>query len=190
MMQLSSPMQRLAAVTLLIAAVGLVTFVTVVPFAARLSELREQIEAERVLLGRFAAIAAQGEMAAELDRVGQAAASSGAYLKGDSEALKVASLQTMLTEFAAANRIRFNNTRTLSPRDRNDTRLVGVRVQFNARIEQVRMLLHRIEAARPFLFIEGLQMQPVSAFSQRDPEQAGLLEVRLDVYGVMPGKKV
>lgn len=190
MMQFSPQVRRLVAVALLIAAVGLIALVTVVPFATRVGELRERIEAERVLLGRFAAIAAQGDQAAELDRVGQAAASSGAYLKGDSEALKVASLQTMLIEIAGANRVRFHSTRTLSPRDRNDTRLVGVRVQFNARIEQVRVLLHRIEAARPFLFIEGLQMQPVSAFSQRDSEQAGLLDVRLDVYGVMLGKKV
>ena len=42
-------------------------------------------------------------------------------------------------------------------------------MQFNARIEQVRALLHQIEAARPFLFVEALQIQPVSPFSQRDP---------------------
>lgn len=189
-MQLSRPARRLVAVALLVTAIGLVALLTVVPFAARLSGLRDQIEAERVLLGRFAAIAAQEDQAAEYDRLGRAAIESGAYLKGDSEALKVAGLQTMLAEFAAANRVRFNNTRALPARERNEARLVGVRVQFNARIEQVRALLHRIEAARPFLFVEALQIQPVSPFSQRDPEQAGVLDVRLDVYGAMPGKKV
>lgn len=189
-MQLSRPVRRFVAVALLVAVVAVVALVTVVPFAVRVSDLQERIEAERVLLGRFAAIVAQEGEAAEFDRVGQAAASSGAYLKGESEALKAAALQTMLTEIAAANRIRFHSTRTLSPRERDETRLIGVRVQFNARIEQVRALLHRIEASRPFLFVEGLQIQPVSPFSQRDPEQAGLLDVRLDVYGVMLGKKV
>jgi hypothetical protein len=91
-MQLSRPARRLVAVALLAAAIGLGALLTVVPFAARLSGLRDQIEAERVLLGRFAAIAAQEDQAAEYDRLGRAAIESGAYLKGDSEALKVAGL--------------------------------------------------------------------------------------------------
>jgi general secretion pathway protein M len=190
MIELSRPVRRVAAVGLLAAAISLVALLTVVPFAGWIGGLREQIEAERVLLGRFAAIAAQENQAAEYDRLGRAAVESGAYLKGESEALKVAGLQTMLAEFAAANRVRFHSTRALQARERNDTRLVGVRVHFNARIEQVRALLHRIEASRPFLFVEALQIQPVSPFSQRDPEQAGVLDVRLDVYGAMLGKKV
>lgn len=189
-MQLSPSMRRFVAVALLAVAIGLVALVTVVPFAVRVGGLREQIEAERVLLGRFAAIAAQENLAAEYDRLGRSAVESGAYLKGESEALKVAGLQTMLAEFAAANRVRFHNIRALPARERNEARLVGVRVQFNAQIEQVRALLYRIETSRPFLFVEALQIQPISPFSQRDPEQAGVLDVRLDVYGAMPGKKV
>jgi hypothetical protein len=32
-------------------------------------------------------------------------------------------------------------------------------------------------------------VQPVSAFSQRDPELAGVLDVRLDIFGAIPGRK-
>jgi hypothetical protein len=53
----------------------------------------------------------------------------------------------------------------------------------------VRALLHRIETSRPFLFVEAMQMQPVSPYSQRDPEQTGVLDVRLDVFGAIPHKK-
>ena len=91
---------------------------------------------------------------------------------------------------AGANRVRFyQHAGAAGARERDDVRLIGVRVQFNADIEQLRALLYRIEAHRPFLFVEALQVQPISAFSQRDPEQTGMLDVRLDVFGAMPGKK-
>lgn len=186
---LSRPVRQIAACALLVIAVALVALVTVVPFAGRVAELRDQIGAERVLLGRFAAVAAQQGQAAEHDRIGRSAVESGAYLKGESEPLKVAALQTALAGLAAANGVRFHSTRALSGRERDEVRLIGVRVQFTAEIEQVRALLHRIETHRPFLFIEGVQIQPVSPFSQRDPEQVGVLDVRLDVFGAMPGRK-
>lgn len=189
MQQLSQPVRLFAALALLVVAIGLTALATVVPFAARISALREQIDTERVLLGRFAAVAAQQSQATEYDRVGRSAVESGAYLKGESEPLRAAGLQTALSELAAANGVRLYSTRALSGRERGEVRLIGVRIQFNGRLEQLRVLLHRIESYRPFLFIEALQTQPLSPFSQRDPEQAGVLDVRLDVFGVIPGKK-
>ncbi|MGH6691732.1 MAG: GspMb/PilO family protein, partial [Gammaproteobacteria bacterium] len=64
-----------------------------------------------------------------------------------------------------------------------------VGVQFKGGIEQLRAFLFRIESHRPFLFVEGLQVRPVSPFSQRDAELNGVLDVRLDVYGGLPAKK-
>lgn len=185
----SRPVRRLAAVALLLAALALAALLTVVPLAARVAELREAIDTERALLGRFAAIAAREGETTELERAGRAALDSGAYLKGESEALTAAGLQTALAQLAAANRIRFASTRALPPREQDATRLIGVSVQFKAEIAQLRALLFRIESHRPFLFVDGLQVRPVSPFSQRDPELNGILDVRLDVYGALPGKR-
>jgi hypothetical protein len=85
--------------------------------------------------------------------------------------------------------VRFASTRALPPRERDSARLIGVSVQFKAEIEQLRALLFRIEGHRPFLFIEGLQVRPVSPFSQSSPELNGLLDVRFEVFGALPGKK-
>jgi hypothetical protein len=183
----SRPVRRLAAVALLLAALALAALLTVVPLTARVAELRNEIETERTLLGRFAAIAAREGETAELDRAGRAALESGAYLKGESEALTAAGLQATLAQLAAANRIRFASTRALPARERDATRLIGVSVQFKAEIEQLRALLFRIESHRPFLFVEGLQARPVSPFSQHDAQLNGVLDVRLDVYGALPG---
>jgi hypothetical protein len=189
MRQLPLHVRQFAAVALLLVSVGVVALLTIVPFATHLTQLREQIDAERTLLGRFAAVAAQQGQVADYDRKGGAAIESDAYLKGESEALKAAGLQTLLSQMAGASRIRFTSTRALQSRQRDDVQLIGVRVQFNADIEQVRALLYRIEAHRPFLFIEVLQAQPISPFSQRDREQTGMMDVRLDVFGAIPNKK-
>jgi hypothetical protein len=189
MPHLSKPMRKLAALALLLGALGLLALVTVVPVASRVSELSEQIDTERAVLGRFAAISAQQAETQDRDRIGRLASQSEAYLKGESEPLKAAALQTLLSEFAAADGVRFYSTRTLPARDRDDARLIGVRVQFNGEIEQLRAFLYRVEAHRPFLFIEALQAQPVSPFSQRDPAQNGVLDVRLDVFGALQRQK-
>jgi hypothetical protein len=189
MARLSQPLRRSAAVALLVLAVALAAMLTVVPLTARVAQLRDEIEGERVVLGRFAAVAAREGEAAEHDRAGRVALASGAYLKGESEALTAAGLQTMLAQLAAGNRVRFHSTRALPPRERDAMRLIGVSVHFKAEIEQLRALLFRIEAHRPFLFVEGLQVRPVSPFSQREPELTGVLDVRLDVYGAVPARK-
>jgi hypothetical protein len=182
-------LRQLAAVALLLLVIAGVAATTVMPLAARVAELHEEIEAERVVLGRFAAVAARSSETAEYERIGRAALESGAYLKGESEALLAAGLQTTLAQLGSANRVRFASTRALPPRERDATRLTGVSVQFKAEIEQLRALLLRIESHRPFLFIEGLHVRPVSPFSQSSPELNGLLDVRLDVFGAVPAKK-
>jgi type II secretion system (T2SS) protein M len=186
---LPQPLRPLAAVALLVLVVAGLAATTVLPLTARVAELRGEIEVERVILGRLAAVAARADETAEHERIGRAALESGAYLKGDSEALMAAGLQTTLAQLAAANRVRFASTRALPPRERDATQLIGVSVQFKAEIEQLRGLLFRIESHKPFLFVEGLQVRPVSPFSQSSPELNGLLDVRLDVFGALPGKK-
>lgn len=189
MTELSEPVRRLAALGLLVLALAVLAMLTVVPLTARVAELKGEIETERVLLGRLAAVAARRGETAELERTGLAALASGAWLKGESEALTAAGLQSLMSQLAAANRVRFHSTRALPPREADGARLIGVSVQFKAGIEQLRALLFRIESNRPFLFVEGLQLRPVSPFSQRDTDLNGVLDVRLDVYGALPAKK-
>lgn len=186
---LPRPLRQIAAVALLLLVIAGVAMTTVMPLTARVAELREEIEAERVVLGRLAAVAARAGETAEHERIGRAALESGAYLKGESQALLAAGLQTTLAQLAAASRVRFASTRALPPRERDATRLIGVSVQFKAEVEQLRAVLFRIESHQPFLFVEGLQVRPVSPFSQSSPELNGLLDVRLDVFGALPSKK-
>jgi general secretion pathway protein M len=189
MQPLSRPVRQLAAVGLLLAVVVLIASLTILPVAARIGELSELIEGERRLLGRFVAMAALQEKLGEMQNAGRAASESGAYLKGESDAIRAASLQSFMSDLAGANGVRLNSTRPLPPRDRDEVRMVGTRVQFIADIEQLREILYSIESTQPFLFVEAVQVRPVSALAQRDPEYGGLLDVRLDVFGALPRKK-
>ena len=189
MLTLSRPARQFAAVALLFGAVVLIASLTILPVTSRISDLREQIEGERLLLGRFAAMAALQDRLAEMQSAGRAASESDAYLKGESDAIRAASLQTFLSELAGANGVRLNSTRQLPSRDRDDLRLVGTRVQFTSDMEQLREMLYSIESTQPFLFVEAVQVRPVSALAQRDPEFGGLLDVRLDVFGALPRKR-
>jgi hypothetical protein len=186
---LSQPIRRLAAVGLLLVVVTLAALLTVVPMLTHVAELRDQIDTERALLGRLAAAVSQESRIADYEKIGQAALQSSAYLTGESEALMAAALQTTLAQLGSAHRVRFSSTRALPAHERDGIRLIGVNLQFRGEIEQLRALLFRIEAHRPFLFVEGLQVRPVSPFSQKEAEFNGLLEVRLDVFGAVPGGK-
>ena len=188
MQNLARPIRQFAAVLLLVAAVALIWFVAVLPLSASFERLREEIDNERSTLGRFAAIAALQDRLAETQRAGRVASTSAAYLKGEGDQIKSANLQTLLSSIAAENGVRLTSTRALNPIERNELRLIGVRVQFTANIEQLREILYAAEAKQPFLFVDGLQVRTVSAMAH-DPEHAGILDVRADVYGAAPRKR-
>lgn len=189
MTSLPPAIRRFLALALLLIGVPAALLVVILPVTSRLQELRAEIEAERELLGRFGQVARQESRAAELEKAGEAAARSDVYLKGESEAIKAAGLQRLLAELAAGDRVRLHTTRALEARERGGVKLIGVRVQFQAEIEQVRALLYRIESARPFLFLEAVQIHPIAAFAPGDTEQKGVLDVRFDVFGAVAGQK-
>lgn len=187
MTRLSPGLSRLLAVGLLLLVATFVVLGVIVPYVSAVTQLSDDIEAERIAAGRFGAVANLKAGSAEVERAGAQAAQSEAYLKGDTEALKTSAMQAMLSELAQGMGVRVRSTRNLPVREKDDLRFIGVRMQFNAEVDQVRALLHGIEVAKPFLLIDGMQVQPVTYFAPQD--QGGSLEVRLDIYGAMPRKK-
>jgi|GEM_PF-1408584 len=182
----SKAVRRTVALALLGLVVALVVLLVVAPLAGRLSDLDAEVLDARLVLGRFEAEAARQDAVPDAERLARAASESGVYLKGESEPIRAANLQTVLAELAGRAGIRFHSARTLPQRERDDARTVGVGVQFTCAIEQLRQLLFDIEAGKPFLFVEGLHVRPVAAFAQRDRELGGLLEVHLEIYGAVP----
>lgn len=183
---LSKPIRRLLAVALLVLAVAIFWGLVVSPLRARLADLDDRIEQERGILGRLSAIASDQAGARELDRRTKAALASGLFLDGESEAIKLASLQSRLSEIIAANGTKLRSARNLPPRERNDVRLLGVQLQLSAPIEQLQKILLTIEEQKPLMLIDSLQITPL-AFSNE--EERGMLDARMDVFGVESRRK-
>ena len=167
---------------------ALIWFLGILPLSAHFDRLREEIESERTTLGRFAAVAALQDRLADAQRAGRAASASAAYLKGEGDQIKSANLQTLLSTIAGENGVRLSSTRALNPIERNELRLIGVRVNSPPLSSNCARSSYAVEAKQPFLFVDGLQVRTISAMAH-DPEHAGILDVRVDVYGAAPRKR-
>lgn len=183
------PLRQFAAVALLLLAIAAVVSVTVVPLQLTIADLQERIEQERETLSRFGAVERDEALRRELDRRTQAVRANGLFLDGESESIRMASLQSLVTEIAAASGIKPRSIRNLPARERNQLRLLGVQLQFSAPIEPLRRLLFAIEEQRRVLLIDSLQISPLPGAWLGNDEQRGMLDVRFDVFGVEARQK-
>jgi hypothetical protein len=183
---LPRPVSRAAALALL----GLVLLafarLVVAPFTSSLAELRQQIETERRLLGRYEALS----MA---ERQGKGAAPTAAppparaLLAGESEAIQVASLQAMLGELAGAHGVEVRSARTLPARDSEGLRLLGVELRLAAGMAALQRLLHAIETGTPTLLLATLHVMPHPDPARGEP--GDVLEARIEVLGAAARKR-
>jgi hypothetical protein len=187
MRQLPRAVRRIAAILLLGGVVASIGVLIVNPLVVYLAGVRERIANERVMLARFTALAAQEREARELGRRRAEINADSEFVEGNSEAIQLASLQSLLAAITANNGLRVRSARTLPARERGELRLIGVRIQLHAEIGPLQRTLHEIEAKRPFLIIEAVQISQLSGGDGADP--VGLLEARLDVFGAVLRKR-
>ena len=186
--QLSKPVRQFAALGLLGALVLAAAVYGVRPVVTAFQSIREQIAEERAVLGRLQSIIAQANRSQDVRKVSSVAAESDVFLSGESEAIKAANFQALVTQIATANGVRLKSTRALAVRDKDEIRMLGVQAQFTSNIAPLQMILHRLELMRPTMFITALQISPVSVLSQRSGEEGGTLDVRLEIYAAVSRK--
>lgn len=186
---LSKPVQRFAAVSLLVAALFAGYAVVAVPAWDQAIGARERIEEQREALGRFTVAAGRGAQAAELQRRVNAAPLSRLVLKGDTEAIQLAGLQAMVGEAASKQGIRVASARALPPSERDGVRLIGLRFDVRGDLAALQALLHRIESMEPSLLVDGLQFRSGGASEPTAAARAALLDGSISVYGALAPKK-
>ena len=189
MTSLSPVMRRVVAVTLLIVAALAVYNFLVGPllesYAGNRRIIDQMLRAEAAYesVGRDApAVEKQLE---SLRQQGKAAAG---YLTGANETLVAAELQDRLKAAVAHTGGQLKSTQVVTTAENTKSRRVVVRGQISVSLASLQRVLYEIESGTPYLFVENLDIHPVSnprAGSNADGD--GLLEVRLDVYGYMRG---
>jgi general secretion pathway protein M len=171
-------LRQLLAVALLIAALGLTALLTVFPFMSQLATAREQLVQERTSYGRLLE-ASQGSAKGRLPELPKI---NGLSIEGESEAIRLASLQSQVMDIISGQAVKPRTTRNLQTRERNTLKLVGVQLQLTATIEQLQRILLEIEAHKPILLVDSLHLSPSSSTTPDDDR--GMLEIRLDVVGI------
>jgi Type II secretion system (T2SS), protein M subtype b len=189
MSALPKPVRQAIAVLLLILSAATLWFITVAPLSANLGELQDRIEQERLMLGRLTAAANEDPGDNETKQRALSARMSSLFIQGESESIRVSSVQSQLMEILNKNRVKPRSSRNLAARERNGFRVVGVQLQLSAPIEQLQAVLLDIEQNKPLLMIEGLHITPNMLSGMAGDEERGMLEARLDVFGIEAKQK-
>ena len=174
-------LNRLAAIGLLLAVIGAVFMLAVLPLVNYFNGLRAEIATNREMLGRFEAFAANKDTAKALAEKSDATMRSGIFLAGETDALRTANLQTLVTELAQGQGVRLSSTRALPIQEANGLRFIGVQAEFDCDLRQLQALILAVEARKPYLFIQSLQVAPVAG-RRADSEE---LKIRFGILGAV-----
>lgn len=177
----SRMLNRAAAAGLLLAVIAATAMLLVAPLVNYFSTLRAEIATGRETLGRFEAFAANKDAARTLAERSEAAMRSGIFLTGETDALRTANLQALVTEVAQSQGVRLSSTRALPIQETSGLRFIGVQAEFEASLRQLQAMIQAVEARRPYLFIQSLQIAPVSG-RRADNED---LKVRFGIVGAV-----
>jgi Type II secretion system (T2SS), protein M subtype b len=185
--QISKPIRQLAAISLLVAlGLGLWGFVWA-PAVSTIQQQDAKIIEQREVLGRLLAAESLAGEASALEQKSKSLDIGRLTLKGESDPLRTAELQSALTTIVAAQGLRLKSTRALPARDAEGVRLVGVQAQFQATLEQLQKILLAIDASEPILVIEALRV--VAAAGASDHKIEPPLDINIEVFGATGSAK-
>ena len=178
---LRSAFGKIAAIALLGGILYAVAALVIGPVMTHYADLEDGIATQRTLLGRLMEAASAAEAAQPGNKAGPGSAST--YLDGESDAIRLAGLQSKLSETAQGIGARLSSTQVVPSRVQNGVRLAGVQTQFSASLADLQKFLFELETSSPKLFVETLS---VSRGPDRSSGEVRDLDVRLVILGATP----
>ena len=178
---------RLTAVALLLAVLGAAYLYAVAPLVAAYRVADKEIERTRDLIARYEAVAATRQAYQEQwNELSSRQVGSGVYLLAESDALASAELQGRIRDAVAAHGGALRSIQTLPAQSDGDFLRVSVRVQFTAKLEAIHRILYALEAQRPFVFLDKLDVRSRRARRRKELENSDPdLTIRFDVAGYL-----
>jgi len=184
-LELPSWASRCFAVALLLAVLAAVYLYVVSPVLAAYREAEEDLAQSRELLVRYqrlAATTASQEM--RLAELSARQSDTGVYLSGTTDALAAAELQDRIRRVVVRHGGQLRSIQNLPAGADGDFRDIAVRVQINANLSSFHHLIYQLEAEKPFLFVDHLDVRNRranrrAALENLDPE----LSIRFDLSG-------
>jgi general secretion pathway protein M len=180
-------LSRATALALLFGLILLAYAVVIAPLVAGYRQSEGAVAEARELLAGYRTVAARrDQLEAQLAALADRQDDSGLYLAGATDALAAAALQDDVKGAIEAGGGNLRSIQILTAEDEEGFRRVGVRVQLTATVSDLLRILHGIEAGRPFLFVDALEVNNRRA-RRRSRDEAETMDpvllVRLDVAG-------
>ena len=190
MIALPKWVERAAAVSLLVAVIGVVALVAVVPLFAYSARLSDEIDQDAALISRLEKLAAaRGTYEAQVATLEQQRTDSTVYLQGPSEGVAGAGLQQLFTTIVDDRGGTLRSTQSLPP-ESNDggAKRIAVRFVLEASVAELADMLADLESRTPYIFVGDLDVQTKTGGrdTAKKTGEPSLL-IRLDLYGYFEG---
>lgn len=183
MTQLTPAQSKAAALALLLAVLALAAAAVATPLWLLNRRYDAALEDATTRLQRYARIAGMREglqkKAIQVNALGK----TPHFLKSASPALAAAELQEQARVVLEANGGKLNSIQILPPKDEGAYRQVSVSMQLTTPLSGLKAMLHALESARPYLFIDNFSVRSPMAFVVRNPAVEPDLAVQFDLTG-------
>ncbi len=164
------------------------------PWTSQIAELNERIATGENQLARYRRLLQTlPGLQAELEQVRSNDAFKAFYFSASTPALAGAQLQSQVQTIVTAAKGSLVSTQLLPEEKSENPPRVRVRTQIQGSTETLLDVLHQIEQARPFLFVEQLSIRSSARPDLPDGPRrmprspTGELTVRLDIFGFALG---
>lgn len=153
------------------------------PVMAAYRTNRAAIAAARAELARYQSVAAfEAKLDASATLV-DATPLTGQTLPGESDAIALAGLQSLLQTIASSNGAQILSAQALTALEAGRASLVGVRVDMAGELAAIQRTLHKIETQTPFLFVVRANLRAREVAPETAAYETVILDVQLDIYG-------
>jgi len=186
MERVSSPVRKFAAIGLLVAAVFAVVNFVVEPVARRVAHVDSEIAAKRGVLGHLGALVRAADEARAAGKHSESLLSQAVFLSGESETVQLSNLQSELLGIAEQEGIRPQSSRTVGASQREGLDVIGLQMALQIDMENLQRFIHRIEARRPVLIIDGLAITRAHSPSAENDAAERLLQIDMRVLTLVP----
>ncbi|MEM7620861.1 MAG: type II secretion system protein GspM [Pseudomonadota bacterium] len=186
--KLSPPVRQLLAISLIVFPVLFVVSFVALPLVEAYSSYNDEIKTKRELLGRYQnSIQNAAKQKAQQAQNGQSKIQH-FFLTDENETLAQTKLQANIKKIITINRAAVRVARGLETLEDKALRLIGVSVDFGGSHQSVRNIVHAIETASPFLFIEKAEIKVRTSAGRFNIYQPSQLQVQLDIYAALKPK--
>jgi general secretion pathway protein M len=184
MIQLSPKQSKAAALAILALAVLLVIGAIALPVWLLNQRYEGAVDDAATRLERYSRIVGMRDGVIKKTLEVKALEGAHHFLKSASPSLSAAELQEQAKVILDANGGKLNSIQILPHRDEGQYRQVSVSLQLNAPLSSVKAMLHALESARPYLFVDNFSIRVINMNATRiDAANEADLYVQFDLTG-------